>query len=185
MDNIKEYNFADIGGRIRQERIDSKLSLAQVEEHTGISRQTLSKWEKNFGNGNPTITDMLKLCNLFDCDLSYLLCEHDERHRIETDICKATGLSVPAVDLLGKWQQEKPEYVKLLNAMISCDDFPFILEQLTKAREYETMDRDSELCKDLLRHGTDKNDFAQMHRERAIRRLSYLLDDIGMEEGDR
>lgn len=106
------YDYKKIGKRISferkakkdengkswsQERLIQELS----EKGINISRNTLSAIEqgKNFTNDFDLV---LKLCEIFDCELGYLLCEkgYTTRTREKTDIVNSTGLNSMAVDAL-------------------------------------------------------------------------------------
>jgi transcriptional regulator with XRE-family HTH domain len=88
-------NFEEMGQRIRAERIQLKMTMDKLGEETSVSRQTVSKWEK--GESAPSVFDLLRLCEIFECDFGYLVGEYQNRTRVETDIVKETGLSALAV----------------------------------------------------------------------------------------
>ena len=94
------YDFEKIAQRIKAVRIDKNITQAYVAKKCNVSRSTVIKWEK--GESFPELNSMLKLCNLYDCELGYLLCEtgYENGKRETTDICKATGLSQEAVETL-------------------------------------------------------------------------------------
>lgn len=97
MDNI--YDFKSIGERIRKERKELGMNQDQLASALNISsRQTIAKWEN--GSSIPQLEDMLNMCNLFCCELGYLLCEHDLKTREATDIHEKTGLSPDAIEYL-------------------------------------------------------------------------------------
>lgn len=101
MNNI---NFREIGRRLQNERkryeIDGKpATLDALADKVQVTRQTISKWEKGDGAG-PTLWDLLRLCELFGCDIGYLIGDYECRTRITTDIRDETGLSELAVDNL-------------------------------------------------------------------------------------
>ncbi len=95
------YNWEKIGNRIKAERKAHGMSMNELAEEIGTTRQTISKWEKGEGV-EITLNVLLSLCNVFDCELGYLLCEFECRTRDEVDICKKTGLSPEAVQNLLK-----------------------------------------------------------------------------------
>jgi transcriptional regulator with XRE-family HTH domain len=93
------YNFEAIGERIKQERKAAKLSQQELLEKVGYSRdsrQAIRDWES--GSLMPELTIMLKLCNIFNCEIGYLLCEYDCKKRENTDICKVIHLSEQSVE---------------------------------------------------------------------------------------
>lgn len=92
---VNNYNFQKIGRRIKEERDKIKKSQAELGEYIGVTRQTIAKWEH--GEDIPQLSDLLRLCNLFKCDLGYMLCEYDCKTRTATDIQAETGLSEEAI----------------------------------------------------------------------------------------
>ena len=101
------YNEAAVGKRIRQARKDKKWSQDKLIEElqkrqTGINRNNLSAIEngKEGALGNISLTALCAMCDMFDCDMGYLLGEYEQRHRVAAEVCDATKLSSPAVDTL-------------------------------------------------------------------------------------
>lgn len=97
-----KYNSIAIGKRIKEERIKVGFkSQGAFAEHMGYayeSRQTVANWEK--GKTMPCFEDMLKMCEIFNCELGYLLCEYDCKKRNRTDVQAVTGLSENAIKVL-------------------------------------------------------------------------------------
>lgn len=94
---MKNIDLRGIGKRIQNERKDHGLSLEALAGEIGVTRQTLSKWEKGDNGTSPALWDLLRLCELFDCDFGYLIGDYECRTRITTDIRNQTGLSELAV----------------------------------------------------------------------------------------
>ena len=93
------YNIDITAQRIRQARKDKELTLESVAERCGVKQyQTVSKWEN--GNSVPSLDNLFKLCDLFGCDLGYLLGEYECKTRTAADIQEMTGLSRLASDNL-------------------------------------------------------------------------------------
>lgn len=103
------YNFKNIGERIRKERKllpngkrkgVSQGELAQRLGYSADYRQIVAKWES--GVEMPALDDALNLCNIFNCELGYLLCEPNYtcKDGRKTDIQKETQLSEDAVNSL-------------------------------------------------------------------------------------
>ena len=91
-----ERRSQGIGERIRTER--KKLDLTQdgLAEKIDIgSRQTIAQWEN--GVALPPLSKLLCMCDLFGCEIGYLLCDYDCKTRTATDIQKETGLSEAAI----------------------------------------------------------------------------------------
>lgn len=86
-----------IGERIKQERNKMNLTQDEFKEKIHISaRQTIARWEN--GKVLPSLEDMLVMCDLFECELAYLLCEQDCKTKTATDISKETGLSETSIN---------------------------------------------------------------------------------------
>ena len=75
--NNMKYNAKAIGQRIKNERQTLSLTQGDFAKNRiiwGISA-TIGKWEN--GKLLPQFEDMLKMCEVFDCELGYLLGEFD------------------------------------------------------------------------------------------------------------
>lgn len=101
-----KYSYECIGKRIATERKNychwgqDELLLKLSEKYgIGMSRNTLSAIEN--GKYFHYDTDLLfALCELFDCELGYLLCEYDEKHRVIADIKESTGLESDVIKII-------------------------------------------------------------------------------------
>lgn len=124
------YNQNEIGKRIKSERLALKLSqtefLKQLNYAEQSTRQYVGKWEK--GEVLPSLDIMFKMCELFDCELGYLLCQHDCKTNVATDVQKETGLSESAIRKLRNIYNVYPEIItETLSKMIEHEDFPKLL----------------------------------------------------------
>jgi|GEM_PF-1074638 Predicted transcriptional regulators len=98
------YSWHIIGERIRNSREELTLSQEELSQRieviigSPIKRQTVSGWE----NGKPIkkLEQLKALCEIFNCDTAYLLCECSTKHIISQSISDSTGLSKKAVDNL-------------------------------------------------------------------------------------
>ena len=89
------YNEKKIGNRIYKNRDKLGLTLEQLAELSGVSRQSISNYES--GKTIPTEAIRRKLCKAFNCDMGYLMCEYDTKTRKHADIAEETGLSDKAI----------------------------------------------------------------------------------------
>lgn len=111
------YSQYEIGERMRRLRKEYGYTLEQVAEACGVQQyQTVSKWES--GNTVPAMKQLLNLCNLYCCDIGYLLGEYDCKTRHATDIQASTGLSEKSIQELKTRAVLYPETTKALNAII-------------------------------------------------------------------
>ena len=81
--NIKGY-FSDsmkkIGKRLQELRESKGLSQSDLANYLGISQPLLSQIES--GNRNLNLSLIDKLCSLYGCSDSYILCKSDEYNSI-------------------------------------------------------------------------------------------------------
>lgn len=103
MSNIFSYDWKSIGERIKSEREKKGMSQSNFAEYCGLqrtSRGTVGEWEK--GKRLPDLEALLKMCELFECELGYILREegYQCKTRAETDIQEKTGLTAEAVSSL-------------------------------------------------------------------------------------
>ncbi|GAA5416807.1 hypothetical protein Pryu01_01846 [Paraliobacillus ryukyuensis] len=64
-----------LGSTISKKRKSLKLSQEYVAEQLGVSRQAVSKWEKN--QSEPSTLNLIKLADLFDSDIGELVSPSD------------------------------------------------------------------------------------------------------------
>lgn len=102
-----KYDYKEIGKRIKkcrkEYRDDEFISKAPTQEQFAadrlfIKRDTLSRYEN--GHAIPPIDTLLRMCELFNCELGYLLGEYDTKTRIAADIHAETGLSEKSISVL-------------------------------------------------------------------------------------
>lgn len=65
-------NFAT---RLRELRIDKKLSMKQLSQEIGVTDGAISNWENSVNE--PKISYLIKLARFFDVTTDYLLGLHD------------------------------------------------------------------------------------------------------------
>lgn len=112
-----EYNFSAIGQRIKELRKEKKWSQDQLiemlQDRVPIGRNTLSAIE----NGNAKhfeLSLLTSLCEIFDCEMGYLLCEYSCKTRAATDIQASTGLSEPAIGTLRNLTENETAFLDKL-----------------------------------------------------------------------
>jgi len=122
------YDWGKIGIRIREERKEAKLSQSDLCAKLYLnqkSRGTVGKWEK--GLLRPSLENMVLMCGIFNCELGYLLCEHDCKTREATDVQAATGLSKDSVK---KILSIKDDTSFTLNQILEHHDFIELLRAI-------------------------------------------------------
>ena len=120
------YNPEALVERLKKARKESGYSLEKVAELCNVQQyQTVSKWEN--GKVMPSLEKMLALCNIYGCELGYLLGEYDCKTRTATDIHKEIGLSEVAISRLSPlsavhgirlYPQQTKERQTALNAIL-------------------------------------------------------------------
>lgn len=105
VENLSRYNHTAIGARIKQCRKDAgyssreKLISAMQDIGAGMRKDTLQNIE-NGKFGDLRLEHVLALCELFHCDIGYLLCEYDSKTLAAEEITAYTGLSEQAINNL-------------------------------------------------------------------------------------
>lgn len=109
-----------IGDRVKEARAAASLSQEWLAGEIGVKRQTISKWES--GSTYPDMENLEKLCQVFKCDLAFLLGEIDTRRRVVADAAEVTGLSEKAITILRSLAPpHRADFIELLNRFISCE----------------------------------------------------------------
>lgn len=156
-----KYSNEVIGSRIRQSRKECGLTQEVLADRLNVTRRPIGEWEK--GNTLPELSLLLNMCAIFDCEMGYLLGEHEEKTRVATDICKETGLTENAVQII---RGEFPY------------DVSFLLDQIT-----------DEAKEDLLESIDFMNCFPSNHNATVLSWLlengfDAILSDIVREKGN-
>lgn len=108
MDYIYEdYDPITFGKIIKALRMEMGLSREKFIEGLwpyglSMSVSTLKKWEG--GDVNPALSDILKLCNVFDCEIDFLLGKQNYKIKKDYDVSKATGLTQYTSRLLTQYK---------------------------------------------------------------------------------
>lgn len=163
------YNTETIGKIIEKERKKRKWSQEKLGEKVGIVGKQISNYEK--GKTTPPIDVLFELCDIFECELGYLLGENDysQGTKVKTIVTNETGLSVEAVNAItkitgtGSPQTNNSYYSKkrrqILNTLFTSQKFYELIQAIfdldeTYAQKDNTKDLwqrlEDELGKELL-----------------------------------
>lgn len=93
------YRNIKAGDRIRKLRKDKKLSQGELGEKLGVSRALIGQWENGQGKG-PSVFDINRMCELFDCDFRFICGEMEERTEAAHSIREQLPLSEKAIHAL-------------------------------------------------------------------------------------
>lgn len=116
------YNYKETGERIKKIRKENKLTQEDFIGKLKISmnRRRLSNIEKGEDMYFP-FEFLLKISEVFNCDIGYLLGEYDEKKREVYEICSATGLSEKALYKI--WKEKDHCCIEQFNQIIEDKDF--------------------------------------------------------------
>lgn len=92
------YDLGTIKERIKKARSDINMTQEQLAKRMGYERETVTAWES--GKNTPKLDALVRLCDILQCDLGFLLGEYKEKRREVADACAVTGLSESAVKRL-------------------------------------------------------------------------------------
>lgn len=133
-----KYDKKIIGQRIKTERIAAGFKtqgdFAKALGFAFESRQTIGNWEN--GKVLPCLCDLLKICEICDCEIGYLLGEYENRTREITDINRVTGLSEESIKQLKILKLRKTlrttdgKEEHLYNLVLENEDFWYQFEPL-------------------------------------------------------
>ena len=119
----KLRSFSDGLKRARNERDWTQADLA---EKMDVSIETVRNWEQ--GRNPPNGEKLLKLCDLFDCDLDYLFYRIDCKTHDIKFIHEQTGLSVEAIEKIESFKKED-----------GCKHWAIYLSQMIESMEFDQM----------------------------------------------
>ncbi len=136
------YNFAEIGERIRLLRKSSGMNQdcfieALNDRGVKVGRNRISCIE-NGERKHFSLAILLETCEIFGCDMGYLLGEYKERTRELREISNITGLSEASIIKLQKLKTENraTAYSDLLSILIEHDNTEYFLAMIGQRISY-------------------------------------------------
>lgn len=97
----------DVAKRMHDERTRNELTLEALAELLHYTKPTVQSWEKDWKHAGtvptntiPSWDQLLKICELYKCDMGYILCEYDERTREIAEVSSQTGLTEKSISVL-------------------------------------------------------------------------------------
>lgn len=164
-----------IGERLKQARNDAGFTLEEVAEKIDKKQyQTVSKYESE--NAIPSFDVVLKLCNLYGCEVEYILGLIDKKTKSKFDSCDVTGLSEPAIDRLIRWKRSG--FSNFGSDFISkmIEDDKLIFELVRAGNAYTNIKHDDKKnTNDILESG---DGCVLLQKENAIKFLSYEISRL-------
>lgn len=145
-----EYDFKKIGERIRQRRKEKGIRSCEnfieklAECGYPVGRNRLLNIENGKADADISLSLILAMAAVLDCEAGYLLCEYDLPTRKDSDVHAETGLSEDAIHVLrvlkfyDESQSENMKVLPWLDLILSnpCALVPF----LNAVRNYKTAD---------------------------------------------
>ncbi len=90
-----------LGEKLAKARKEKNITQEQLADNLGVSRQAISKWES--GVTYPETDKLIRMSELFDCSLDYLLKENIKNKADKTETANMQGAAVvPVVFSLSK-----------------------------------------------------------------------------------
>lgn len=139
------YDIHYIMKRIKQARKDAGLTQEKLAEKMYCKRETIAQWER--GQYTPSIDALVRLCDILQCDLGYMLGEYEQKQRETSDACKVTGLSEAVIERFRR--EEGALRKKQLEEILLDDRFWEILNCFCKW---------ANVPKDLLKKNKEQSD---------------------------
>lgn len=149
MPTPSNYNPA-IAARLREARTDAGLTQTAVAKHLGISRASVSQWERGGPDGSaPTMENLAKVAALYRRPVGWFLIQD------AGDAMRAAGATVPddllneilalpdpLRELVGRHVRRVTQYVRTLPSWMTSMQPPDDVQE--RARWLELVERDIE-----------------------------------------
>lgn len=132
---VMKYSSEKIGKKILNERNKLELTQSQLGNKLNVVGKQISNYEN--GKTIPPMEILLKMCEIFHCELGYLLDEDDysDKTKINTRITQTTGLDMYSIQILNtitgtsrsalSFGYQSENYRRILNSLISS---PYFIE---------------------------------------------------------
>lgn len=148
-----DYNLDILRERLRTRREELGLKQQDVGEKLNISFNQVSRHE--LGKAVPTLELLLKYCNIYECELGYLLGEEEylSGTKLDTAIERKTGLTpstttrldnmlrMRVFSFIGSGKRE----TRVLNDLLSHPKFEALLQRMTELDESYEIYRDHKI----------------------------------------
>ena len=126
--------------RLKKERIRLKLSQEKLADLAKVNRSMLSKWENENEKSLPDTDSMLRLCEVLQIDLGYLVGYTDIPHNQTAFIAEKTGLTTENVERLCNLSKLDDRTIYDINQMLSLDYWSKILNEIVEYMETPPFD---------------------------------------------
>lgn len=135
-----KYSKEEIGKKIQELRQAKNWSQEQLGHKIGTTGKQISNYEN--GKLIPPMNVLLILCDIFNCELGYILCEDDYKAgtKLDTIIERRTGLNTDSIDALHlitgterhspHWGHQSATFKHILNTLLAEPSFRYLMEAL-------------------------------------------------------
>lgn len=135
-----KYSKEKIGKKIQELRHAKNWSQEQLGHKIGTTGKQISNYEN--GKLIPPMDVLLILCDIFNCELGYILCEEDYKAgtKLDTIIERRTGLNTDSLDALHlitgaerhspHFGHQSASFKRILNAFFTEPSFRYLLETI-------------------------------------------------------
>lgn len=195
-----QYLQEVIASRITEEREALGLTKEGLAERLNVNRNTITSWERQDIKGRyPPLEDLARMCDLFNCELGYLLGEYNCKTRAATDIQAETGLSERAIDRLREEAQKSEIFRGTLSELIESPLSYSLVLGLADYKRYMSFSPEmradvgsenmsiSDLSRMITPAGwavLSSGDAAEYWLQRAYETFCNMAREIWMKEGD-
>jgi transcriptional regulator with XRE-family HTH domain len=88
------------GDRLKELREEKELTQEELGKFLNVSRQTISGYES--GSIEPSIANLVKIADIFNVSLDYLLCRTKERYNLNLKDKKNKELLLDLIKVIDK-----------------------------------------------------------------------------------
>ncbi|CBZ04383.1 XRE family transcriptional regulator [Clostridium botulinum] len=90
------------GDRLKELREEKEFTQEELGKFLNVSRQTISGYES--GAIEPSISNLVKIANIFNVSLDYLLCRTKERYNLNLENKKNKELLLDIIKVMEKYK---------------------------------------------------------------------------------
>ncbi len=90
------------GDRLKELREEKEFTQEELGKFLNVSRQTISGYES--GAIEPSIANLVKIANIFNVSLDYLLCRTRERYNLNLENKKNKELLLDVIKVIEKYK---------------------------------------------------------------------------------
>lgn len=129
-----KYNDVIVGQQIKKEREKIGMSQGKLALYLNIGRNRIIDIEKGRGTFKYLNLDkVILLCDLFHCELGYLLGEEEYKNKtkIKTTVSRYLGLSSDAIDRIRRIRRTDEKQISILSRIIESKKFIDFLNSIS------------------------------------------------------